>query len=154
MARNEYINDTWRIVGINTITMDGTPKKLQAFTATFTVQTYNTTTKVMTLSSVSGNMATEGEIVVLDATDGVTTDTYEYNTLTMSGTTATLNNVKPPVSPNFTIAVGVDTGTHSKTVTAREGLKVFNDTGLQLAIGLGWTANAGAPPKWQLRLSN
>jgi len=137
MSRYNYIRDTWRVAGANTYTMDGSIKLIKAFYATFTVASHNTTTKVMTLSSVVGNLKPEGQITVLDVSDGSVTYVFSYDNMTMSGTTATLNNVRQDTSGSFTIQAGTDTGTHDYDISGREGVKIYNDSTNVISVGFG-----------------
>jgi len=133
--RFKYNTDTWHQVGINTYTMTGSVMRIKPFYATFTVATHNTTTKVMTLSSVDGNLADEGQITVLDVSDGVATYVFSYDNMTMSGTTATLHNVKQVTTGAFTIQAGTDTGVHNYDIPEQEGIVIYNDSGADIAVG-------------------
>jgi len=129
--RYNYINDTWQVAGNNTITMDGTVKELKAFIATTVFQGFSS--GVLTFTITSGNVA---DIGTMSFTDGSNSDIFNYTVTSVNTSTGVYTATAFRTSEDATLVAGASTGTHSKTIDAREGITVRNNSAVTIAVGV------------------
>lgn len=147
--RFQYNKDTWSEIGIGTKTMDGAVKELKAWEASGTVTSHNTTTKIMVLAvtltgGAYGNIRPEGQITVTDATAPNPEYVFSYDSATQDASgVATLYNVKQVTSGTFVVQAATDTFVHSETLDQREGVTVYNDAGVTIAVGFNGNIAVG-----------
>lgn len=138
--RNDYILDTLEVIGSNTITMDGTVKELKAFSATMTFLGWTSSTRILTFNLTSGNIAQLGTITF---TDGVNSDTFNYDASSTVPTGTIFSVIAHRLTSTATLVSGVSTGTHSKSITAREAVKIVNNGPAALAVGFNGNIAVG-----------